>query len=149
MIQNLINKAYDMKPDNLIMDISRTMDATLISMTSPQKVLERGTLLGITPNYEYVVYGGTVPEIKEETSDSTSGKAQDESVSPDEVLQAKGITPCYIVSDTIDFTRETGKVEVGVYTAGEFRKSSVIMAQGYNLTESDLQELRKLGIILK
>lgn len=139
MMQNLINKAYKMEPDNLIMDISRTMDATLISMTSPQKVLKRGTLLGITPDYDYVVYGGADSQASSSADDST----------PQAALQASSVTPCYIVSDTIDLSEETQKVEIGVYTAGEFRKSAVIVAEGYELTDGDLQELRKLGIILK
>ena len=144
MIQNLISKPYKMEPDNLIMNINRTMDATLISMTSPQEVLMRGTLLGITQDYDYVVYGGA-----DSQAASSEDDASKEDASPETVLQQAKVTPCYIVSDTIDLTKETEKVEVGVYTAGDFRKSAVIVAEGYELTEADLQELRKLGIILK
>lgn len=121
MVQNLINSAYNMEPDNLVYDADKTIDATVISMTSPQTVLKRGTLLGITSDYDYVIYG---------TPDTTSA-------------------PCYIVSDTLDVTKETGRVEVGAYIAGYFRKEAVIVADGYDMTEGDMQELRKLGIILK
>lgn len=146
MIQNLISKPYKMEPDNLIMDINRTMDATLISMTSTQGVLKRGTLLGITSDYDYVVYGGA-----DSQAASSGNEASEEDASPETAtaLEQAKVTPCYIVSDTIDLTEETKKVEVGVYTAGDFRKSAVIVAEGYELTEADLQELRKLGIILK
>lgn len=120
-MQNLVNKAYEMIPDNLIMDASKTLDATIVSMTSPQAVIERGTILGVTAEHEPVVYG---------TADSNA-------------------TPCYVVSDTVDATEETGTVEVGVYIAGSFRKSATKVADGYTLSESDLLELRKLGIILK
>ena len=145
MIENLINKPYKMEPDNLIMDINRTMDATLISMTSPQAELKRGTLLGITQDYDYVVYGGT----DSQAASSVDKNSSEDKTSPEAVLQSTRVTPCYIVSDTIDLTKETEKVEVGVYTAGTFRKSAVIVAEDYELTEADLQELRKLGIILK
>lgn len=63
------------------------------------------------------------------------------------VAMTTGKTPYGILCDDVDATAADTVAEV--YLSGYFNKNALIVADGYTLTASDIQELRKGGIFVE
>lgn len=63
------------------------------------------------------------------------------------VAMTTGKTPYGILTDDVDAT--AGDTVAEVYLTGHFNKNALIVASGYTLTASDIQELRKAGIFVE
>lgn len=119
---DLSKKLDEMNYDGLITDTVpkvQVRGGTLATVTEAV-TLERGTLLGVdTSSGELFVYGS-----------------------------ADGLTVYGILCDDTDAsTSET--VAVTVYTAGCFDKNKITVADGYTLTDEDIDALRKYSIVFK
>jgi hypothetical protein len=60
----------------------------------------------------------------------------------------EGLTPDCILCDDVQVEAGTDTA-ISVYTAGCFDPDKVTVADGYTMTDSDLDELRKRGIVFK
>lgn len=128
---NVIETLGEMLPDSLFAGSAVTALVKGVYLKGGQGLLKRGTLLASTPDSEeYVIYGGegnTVPDCIL-TDDTDTGN---------------------VTEETEDGT-ETGLVPVfaTAYQSGMFAEQKIILSDGYEITEKDKTELRKLNIIL-
>lgn len=126
-MEHLLNKdAYKVEYDNVIYDTSHPISVNIIEMESPATVLKKGTILGLDKDGGYFILGTTT------TSGETVTTIAGEAVA--------------VVQDTIDCTKETGKVTVPVYVSGKVNKNYLVTAENYELTDTDIIALRKNGI---
>lgn len=126
-MEHLLNRdAYKVEYDNIIYDTSHPISVNIIEMESPATILKRGTILGLDKDGGYFILGTTI------TSGETVTTIAGEAVA--------------VVQDTIDCTKETGKVTVPVYVSGKVNKNYLVTAENYELTDTDIIALRKNGI---
>lgn len=95
-----------------------------------ETILKRGTVLALSDADNKVVVLGT------------SAKTFGEGAS----TKTENLTANCILSD--DVTVGTKDCIVVAYRTGHFNRNKLIVAEGYTLTHSDEEELRKVGILL-
>ena len=61
------------------------------------------------------------------------------------ILGTEGATAAYVLAEDVDSAEE---VIAEVFRTGHFIKNGLIVAEGYEITDSDVEEFRKAGIIL-
>lgn len=61
---------------------------------------------------------------------------------------ADGKQPLYILCDDTE-TDDTEETTASVYKNGNYIRNSLIVATGYTLTDADVEELRKVNIIVE
>ncbi len=61
-------------------------------------------------------------------------------------VMAEGGAPAYILADPVDASG-TEAVPAVVYRSGNFNPNTVIVGEGYTLSEADKDALRKYGIV--
>ena len=113
-----VKKSGEVTPDNLI--ATRFPPAETFGVTIPSGTgkLERGTVLGLTAEGKYVVLG---------TAETTAE------------------ANC-VLADPVD---ATGADATGVaYRTGHLNRNALIVAEGYAITKTDIENLRKGGILL-
>lgn len=86
--------------------------------------LTRGTILALDENAKCVSLG--TAKVSEETKEPTAA---------------------YILAEDVDATEADTTAEA--YRSGNFIKDSLKCASSYEITEADIQELRKCGIVLE
>lgn len=62
------------------------------------------------------------------------------------ILGTADATAAYILAEDIDATNADAAAEV--YRTGHFIKNALIVKEGYTITDADVEEFRKVGIIL-
>ena len=130
MSKNLCNKVGEIGQDNLIAKLFPPAETFGVKIPSGSGVLKRGTVLALADDGTYGILGKTV----------TAGEGEEAAA---EVGSEKA--NC-ILADAVDASDADA---VGVaYRAGHFNRKALIVADGYTLTISDEEELRKCGILL-
>lgn len=109
-------------PDKLISDTKHPLDASVVAISTGQKVIKRGTVLKRNTDESYVVLG----------SNESTGKAN-----------------CVVSDDTDTGETEGDVTGVPVYISGSFNSIGLIAAENYTLTQQDIQDLRDSGIFVK
>lgn len=123
-MSEILNQSNEMRYDNLVVSSKHDLDVKIVNVASGQGVLKRGTVLAVTSESTYVVCGS-------ELDDNVTATAN-----------------C-IVSDTVDTGSDTGEyVAVQVYISGHFNSNTLIVANEYELTDSDKESLRNAGLFL-
>lgn len=124
-MRNLHNKIGEMEFDGLITDVVPDIQVRGGTIAAPDEAVtyKRGTVLAkSTASGKLYMLGSTA-------SDGDT------------------LTPDCILCDNTDM--ETSDAPVTVYTAGCFDETKVSVAEGYIITETDMDNLRKRGIVFK
>ncbi|BCJ98104.1 head decoration protein [Anaerocolumna chitinilytica] len=125
MMELLNQDSYEVKPDKLIYDSKHPIDVKTIKLKANQGIVKRGTVISlVSPTNDYIVFGTTL------TSGQDSSKANG------------------IISDDVDTTSTTGDVTAVVYISGHFNRNELIVAAGHELSLTDEETLRAVGIFL-
>lgn len=135
-MRELMNKAGETSQDNLIAGVFPPVEFTGVTIRALTKetVLERGTVMAKSSIDGKLVILGT------EAAEAVAASGGNPAV-PAEVL-----TAAYILSDdTVVGTDDVGTV---AYRAGCFNTKALIVAEDYELTEADRDDLRKYRIVL-
>lgn len=123
-MSEILNQSHEMRYDNLVVSSKHDLDVKIVNVASGQGVLKRGTVLAVTSESTYVVCGS-------ELDDNVTATAN-----------------C-IVSDSVDTGTETGfEVPVVVYISGNVNVNALIVADGYELSDTDKETLRNAGLFL-
>ncbi len=116
-------------PDNLIAGNRHPVDTCLVIIKEGQK-LGRGAVLteDADEKGKYVILGTNSKETEAAESSENSSSAE------------------YILAEAVDASEEdmTG----AAYRTGEFAENSLIVAEGYQITDNDRKALRNAGIFL-
>lgn len=130
MSKNLCNKVGEIGQDNLIAKLFPPAETFGVKIPAGAGVLKRGTVLALADDGSYDILGKTVTtgEGEEAVTETSSAKAN-----------------C-ILADDVDASEAEA---VGVaYRTGHFNRKALIVAEGYTMTMTDEEELRKGGILL-
>ena len=123
-MSEILNQSNEMRYDNLVVSSKHDLDVKIVNVASGQGVLKRGTVLAVTSESTYVVCGS-------ELDDNVTATAN-----------------C-IVSDSADTGTEAGsEVSVVVYISGNMNVNALIVADGYELSNADKEDLRNAGLFL-
>ena len=125
-MRNLNAKVGEMEYDGLVVDLNPEVEVRgrTIRKLAKETTLKRGTILAKSSKDNTLVVLGT---------EATDG----ETLTPD----------CILCEDTVVGT--DADVSVSVYTAGCFNTNKVHVADGYTITETDYDTLRKYSIVFK
>ncbi len=129
--KDLVRPVGSIGQDNLIAHIEPEAKTTGIYVKEGAGDLKRGTVLYRTDDGSYDVYGGDIT-IPPETE---GGDPTIKHVEPSMIL----------VEDSDASTEQTTAVG---YRCGCFNRHALIFADGYTMTNGDVDTLRKYGIIL-
>ena len=135
-MRELMNKAGETGQDNLIAGVFPPAEFTGVTIRALAKetVLARGTVLAKSSIDGKLVILGT--EAAEAQAASGGNPA----------VPAETLTAAYILSD--DTLVGTEDVGAAAYRAGCFNTKALTVAEGYELTEADRDDLRKYRIVL-
>lgn len=124
-MEQIMNKQiYEVVPDHLVVGVRHPVDARLVKIQPTGGVVARGTLLAkIEGEDTHVILGSTL-------------------------ANGKQTSVCCIVATDLDTTDVTEPVYAEVYITGEFNQNKLIYADGYELSESDIDFLQMRGIFL-
>ena len=128
-MNNLVNKVGSIGQDNLI---AREFPRALtfgIKIAAGEGEVKRGTVLCAKEDGTYAVYGKS----------TTTGEG-------DDAVTAVVGTPAAILADDVDATGDEAVAAVA-YHQGNFNPAAVTVAEGYELTAADKDNLRKYSII--
>lgn len=128
--KELVRPVGSIGQDNLIAHIEPEAKTTGINVKADAGKLKRGTVLYRTDDGSYDIYGGDIT-IPPETE---GGEPTIVHVEPSIIL-------------TEDADPSVATAAVG-YRSGCFNRKALIFAEGYTMTNSDVDTLRKYGIIL-
>lgn len=106
--------------DNLIADDKHTLATGTVTVASGEGVVKRGTVLMRNSSDKFVVAN--------DSSGTPLGTAE------------------VIVADDLDAT--SADTVANVYVSGDFKAESLIVAEGYTLTEADKVSLKNAGIYI-
>lgn len=120
MSKNLVNKVSQSTQDNLTAKLFPPAETFGIKVAAKQGLVKRGTVLALTSQGKYVVLG---------SADSEGAEAN-----------------C-VLSDDVDATGNEDVTAVA-YRTGHFNRNALILADGYTMTITDVEALRKNGILL-
>ena len=126
MSRNLNAKVGEMEYDGLVVDLVPEVEVRggTIRKLAKETTLKRGTILAKSSKDNTLVVLGT---------EATDG----ETLTPD----------CILCDDTVVGT--DADVSVSVYTAGCFNTNRVHVADGYTISATDFDALRKYSIVFK
>lgn len=131
-------------PDNLISGNRHPVDICHVVIKKGQK-LDRGTVLeeDAEEKGKYVIRGtqfavANTPKSVSEPTETPSGET--ETAQPD--VEAE-----YILAEAVDASEED--TVAPAYCAGEFAENSLIVKEGYTITDKDRKALRNASIFLK
>ena len=129
--KELVRPIGSIGQDNLIAHIEPKAHTTGINVKAEAGNLKRGTVLYRTADGSYDVYGGdiTIPP-EEEGGEST-------------VLH---VEPSIILTEDTDAS--TAKAAAVGYRTGYFNRHALIFAEGYTMTDADVDTMRKYGILV-
>ena len=125
-MRNLNAKVGEMEYDGLIVDLVPEVEVRggTIRKLAKETTLKRGTILAKSSKDNTLVVLGTAAE-------------DGETLTPD----------CILCDDTVVGT--DADVSVSVYTAGCFNTNRVHVADGYTISATDFDALRKYSIVFK
>ena len=125
-MKNLNAKVGEMEYDGLVVDLNPEVEVRggTIRKLAKETTLKRGTILAKSSKDNTLVVLGT---------EATDG----ETLTPD----------CILCDDTVVGT--DADVSVSVYTAGCFNTNRVHVADGYTISATDFDALRKYSIVFK
>ena len=129
--KELVRPIGSIGQDNLIAHIEPKAHTTGINVKAEAGNLKRGTVLYRTADGSYDVYGGdiTIPP-EEEGGEPT-------------VLH---VEPSIILTEDTDAS--TAKAAAVGYRTGYFNRHALIFAEGYTMTDADVDTMRKYGILV-
>ena len=129
--KELVRPVGSIGQDNLIAHIEPKAHTTGINVKAEAGKLKRGTVLYRTADGSYDVYGGdiTIPP-EEEGGEPT-------------VLH---VEPSIILTEDTDAS--TAKAAAVGYRTGYFNRHALIFADGYTMTDADVDTMRKYGILV-
>ena len=123
MNNELVRKVGDSPVDNLINSTVPPALTTGVHVRAGQGILARGTVLALSSDGEDMVILGTTPN--------------------DEELL---IANC-VLADPVDASGTEASPAIA-YRTGHFNRPALIVAEGYVITRTDEEDLRKGGILL-
>lgn len=132
-MKNLCNKVGEIGQDNLIAKLFPPAETFGVTIPAGTGVLKRGTVLALAADGTYCVFGSS--------KEIVSGEGEN-AISTSYVPEAN----C-VLADPVDASGEEDVVGVA-YRTGHLNRKALIVAEGYEMTMADEEDLRKYGILL-
>ena len=128
--KELVRPIGSIGQDNLIAHIEPKAHTTGINVKADAGKLKRGTVLYRTEDGNYDIYGGDVTIPPEEEGGEPT---------------VKHVEPSIILTEDADPSVATAAVG---YRTGYFNRHALIFADGYTMTDADVDTMRKYGILV-
>lgn len=129
MARNLVNKVGESSQDNLIAGLFPRALTMGVKVAAGEGMLKRGSLLSVKEDGTYVICGKKV----------TTGEG-------DSAKTTTYGSPSAVLTVDADASSDTAVAAVA-YRCGNFNPHAVIAAEGYTLTTTDKDNLRKYDIV--
>lgn len=144
MAENLVKKVGECGQDNLIAGLFPRALTMGIKVAAGEGLLPRGAVLAMNEDGTYGLYGKAAPVTLDE-EDNGDGKTPSEG--DDAAKTADSVIPSAILLGAVDASGDEAVTAVAYY-CGKFNRNALITGEGYTLTASDRDALRKYNIVL-